>query len=76
MSAKRGDRVAPPARAAEWEVRYADTKAARGWEELCRQAPGNTRDAFEVMRSDPRPKEDMRHHRLRGILAHRKYGDR
>jgi hypothetical protein len=28
------------------------------------------------MRSDPRPPEDMRHHRLRGELALRKYGTR
>jgi hypothetical protein len=57
-------------------VRYADTKAVRGWEERCRHAPGNTRDAFDAMRAEPRPKEDMRRHRLRGELAYRKYGDR
>jgi hypothetical protein len=44
VSAKRGDRVAPPPRAAEWDLRFADFPAARGWEELCRHAPGNTRD--------------------------------
>jgi hypothetical protein len=76
VSPKRGDRVAPPPRAAEWEVRYADSKAAHGWEELCRQAPGNTRDAFDLMRSNPRPPEDLRHHRLRGSLATRKFGAR
>lgn len=76
MNAKRGERVAPPPRADEWEVRYADGKAAKGWEELCRQVPGNTRDAFEVMRSNPRPKEDVRHHRLRGSLKYRKFGSR
>jgi hypothetical protein len=57
-------------------VRYAGTKAANGWEDLCRQAPGNTRDAFELMQSDPRPAEDTRHHRLRGELASRKIGAR
>jgi len=32
-------------------VRFGETDAANGWDELCRQAPGNTRDAFELMRS-------------------------
>jgi len=76
VSPKRGDRVAPPPRAAEWDVRYADSQAAKGWEALARHAAGNTRDAFEVMRSEPRPKEDGRHHRLRGALATRKFGAR
>jgi hypothetical protein len=74
VSPKRNDRVAPPPRAGEWEIRYLTTEAARGWEELCRQAAGNTRDAYEVMRANPRPSEDSRHHRLRHDLATRKVG--
>ena len=46
MSPKRNDRVAPPPRPGEWEIRYATSEAANGWEDLCRQAPGNTRDAY------------------------------
>ena len=74
MSPKRNDRVAPPPRPGEWEIRYLTTEAARGWEDLCRQAPGNTRDAYEGMRTNPRPPEDSRHHRLRYDLATRKVG--
>lgn len=74
MSPKRNDRVAPSPRPGEWEVRYLNTEAARGWEELCRHAPGNTRDAYELMRANPRPPQDSRHHRLRYDLATRKVG--
>ncbi|HUY44547.1 MAG TPA: hypothetical protein VMV92_02285 [Streptosporangiaceae bacterium] len=74
MSPKRNDRVAPPPRPGEWEIRYLTTGAARGWEDLCRQVPGNTRDAYEVLRANPRPPEDSRHHRLRYDLATRKVG--
>lgn len=76
MSPKRRDRVAPPPRPHEWEIRYASNEAARGWEELCRQAPSNTRDAYDVMRTNPRPPEDTRHHRLRYDFATRKFGAR
>jgi len=74
VSPKRNDRVAPPPRPGEWVIRYLTTEAARGWEDLCRQAPGNTRDAYGVMRTSPRPPEDSRHHRLRHDLATRKAG--
>jgi hypothetical protein len=76
VSPKRRDRVAPPPRPDEWDVRFGQTDAAKGWEELCRQAPGNTRDAFELMRSGPRPPQDSRHQRLRGALAARALGGR
>jgi hypothetical protein len=74
VSPKRNDRVAPPPRPGEWEIRYATSEAAKGWEDLCRQAPGNTRDAYDVMRTNPRPPQDGRHHRLRHDLATRKFG--
>lgn len=35
MSPKRGDRVAPPAAGDQWELRFATTDAAKGWDELC-----------------------------------------
>ena len=38
VPAKRGDRVAPPARPDGWEARFATSEAAKGWEELCRVA--------------------------------------
>jgi CubicO group peptidase (beta-lactamase class C family) len=70
MSPKRGDRVAPPRRADEYELRFGTNDAAKGWEELCRHAPGSTRTAFEAIRSCPRPvPANPRQHRLKGALA-------
>ncbi|HZN20665.1 MAG TPA: hypothetical protein VFB84_21140 [Micromonosporaceae bacterium] len=70
MSPKRGDRVAPPARPSEYELRFATNDAAKGWEELCRQAAGNTRTAFETIRSSPCPAPPIeRQHRLKHDLA-------
>jgi hypothetical protein len=47
-----------------------DNEVAKGWEELCRQAPGNTRAAWMMMRSDPAlPVRSRRHQRLHGNLA-------
>jgi hypothetical protein len=70
VSPKRGDRVAPPPGPKEWEVRFHTNDAAKGWEELCRQAPGNTLAAWTTMRRNPAPlAEAPRHHRLQGNLA-------
>jgi hypothetical protein len=72
VSPKRGDRVAPPQGPDEWDVRFLDNQVAKGWEELCRQAPGNTRDAWTTMRSNPSPPSRApRHHRMSGDLATR-----
>jgi len=71
LSPKRKDHVAPPSVNDEWHVRFGTTDAAKGWDELCRQARGNTRGAFEAMRSNPRPNPTDRHHRLRGDLGKR-----
>lgn len=72
MSPKRGDRVAPPPGPWEWDVRFLDSEVAKGWEELCRQAPGNTRAAWTTMRERPAPRSaSARHHRLSGPLATR-----
>ncbi len=70
MSPKRGDRVAPPPESGGWDIRFAESEAAKGWEELCRQAPGSTLAAWTIMRLNPRPVvPSHRHHRLRGELA-------
>lgn len=76
MSPKRRERVAPPSVNDEWHVRFGSAAAAKGWDDLCSQAEANTRDAFELMRSTPRPPEDTRHSRLRGGLATRTYDGR
>jgi hypothetical protein len=70
VSPKRGDRVAPPARAGEYELRFGTGDAAKGWEELCRQAPANARVAFDAIRGNPRPTPPSeRQHRLKHDLA-------
>jgi hypothetical protein len=62
--------VAAPPGPEEWEIRFHTTEAAKGWEELCRQAPGNTRAAWIAMRQSPAPRvESPRHHRLQYELA-------
>ena len=67
---KRGDRVAPPPKADEWELIFGNSDAANGWEELVRQAPGPTRDAFDAISKDPRDTTSLgRQHRLYGGLA-------
>jgi len=72
VTLKRGDRVPPPPVRGERDIRFHTNAAADGWEELCRQAPGNTSAAFWTMRRDPVPRaETMRHHRLKGRMAMR-----
>jgi hypothetical protein len=47
-----------------------DIESANGWEDLCKQAPGNTLDAWTIMRTNPAPPvQSPRHHRLRAGLA-------
>lgn len=54
----------------EWDVRYGSNEAARGWEELSRQAPGNTAVAWQQMRTNPAPQPPtQRHHPLHDELA-------
>lgn len=77
MPAKRGDRVAPPARLGGWEAQFATSEAAKGWEELCRVVRGNTWEAWIVLTERPtRPENPKRQHRLRDQLATREIGGR
>jgi hypothetical protein len=77
MPAKRGDRVAPPARPDGWEARFATSEAAKGWEELCRAAQANTWEAWVVLTERPtQPENPSRQHRLRGQLAERQISGR
>ena len=70
--AKRGDRVAPPPRASEWDLRFGDGAAACGWDDLCRQAPGPTRDAYDILAKNPRNTSSPgRQFRLKGELVTR-----
>jgi hypothetical protein len=70
VSPKRGERVAPPAADGEWDLIYGTNEAAKGWGELCQQAPSNTLAAWRIMRANPAPTvQTDRHHRLKGSLS-------
>jgi hypothetical protein len=77
VSAKRGDRAAPPPRPDGYSVRFASNDAAKGWEELCRQAAPNTRAAFDAIEAEPCPSPPTsRQHPLKGSLATDTYAGR
>ena len=70
MSPKPGDRAAPPPFDQEYDIRFANTEAADGWEHLGRQAANNLRRAYEKIRANPRARDRPdRQHRLRGNLG-------
>ena len=69
---KRGERVAPPPAPGEWEIRYATSEAARGWEELCRNAPNSAAECWKALRKSPREAiNPKRQFRLKGTLGTR-----
>jgi hypothetical protein len=73
----RGSRVPAPPIDGEWDLRFANKKAAINWEQLCNAAAGNCAAMHAQLRSDPRQaKNPGRHHRLRGELASGKHGGR
>ncbi|NGN67057.1 hypothetical protein G5C51_24510 [Streptomyces sp. A7024] len=70
MSPKRGDRAAPPPVGDEYDLRFANTEAATGWEHLARHADTGLRRAYDRIRSTPQATDSPhRHHRLRGNLG-------
>lgn len=70
MPAKRGDRVAPPAASGQWDLRFATTSAAKGWDSLCQQTPANAAAAWSELRERPeRLSPTGRHHQLKGRLS-------
>jgi hypothetical protein len=67
MPSRRGDRAAPPPGPEQWDVVLHTSDAAKGWDELCRTAPGNTWEAWVVLRERPiQPVNRERQHRLKG----------
>ena len=77
MAKKRGARVAPPPRDGEWDLFFHDAEAADGWEELCQQARGATRIAWEALTRAPRDRSNpARQAQLRLALATRTIGGR
>ncbi|MFI6694463.1 hypothetical protein ACIBLA_22415 [Streptomyces sp. NPDC050433] len=70
MSPKRGDRAAPPPVDVEYDLRFANSEAATGWEHLSRHAAGNLRRAYDRIRAHPRAADTPeRQHRLKGALG-------
>jgi len=52
------------------QLRFATDEAARGWEELRREAPGNARLAFDAIEADPSPTPPTgRQHPLKDALS-------
>jgi hypothetical protein len=77
VAKKRGARVAPPPRDGEWALFFHDAEAADGWEELCEQARGATRIAWETLTRAPRDRSNpARQSQLRLDLATRTIGGR
>jgi hypothetical protein len=70
VSPGRGDRAAPPPIGGEYDVRFANSQAAQGWEELGQHAGPNLRRAHDALRADPRSRlKPERQHRLHGGLG-------
>lgn len=58
-------------------IRFATNDAAKGWEDLCRQAAANTRTAFDAIETNPCPTPPTsRQHQLKGQLATDTYAGR
>ena len=77
MSPKRGDAVAPPVIGNEWRLEFATTEAAKGWPQLCSEAPTNTRLCWDALRTTPASTANLdRQHRLRGRLGTFRHGGR
>jgi hypothetical protein len=69
MSPKKGDAVPQPTVGTEWRIRFNTNDAAKGWQDLEHQAPGNLRKAWQTMRDSPGGPPTSRHHQLAGPLA-------
>lgn len=66
----RGSRVPAPPTGDEWDLRFADKKAATNWERLCNTAASNCAAMHAQLRKDPRQAVNTRrHHRLLGELG-------
>lgn len=57
------------------DLRYGDSGAVAGWEQLCSQAPGPALTAWTALRTDPRARS-QRQHPLKGDFATRSIGGR
>jgi hypothetical protein len=69
MGVRRGEPVERPA---PWDFIFGDLRAAKGWEQLCRAAPGPADEAWVAITSHP-TRTDQRQHQLKGALATGRY---
>lgn len=77
MTPKRGDRATPPPPPGGYTLKFATGDAAKGWDELCRVAPANTRTAYQLLESNPCPDPaTSRQHQLKGSLSTDTHGGR
>ncbi len=67
---KRKERVSPPPAAGGWDLRYANSEAVKGWEQICAVAASNARTAWEKITAEPRDRSS-RQHPLKGSLGQR-----
>jgi hypothetical protein len=66
-------RVAPPPAAGGWDLVHLDNKCENGWHDLCQQAPGSARAAYDQIIKDPQHHSD-RQHPLRGEFGKKTVG--
>jgi hypothetical protein len=66
---KRGERVAPPPRPGEWELRFSD--GADDWEKLVANIPSAALACYEALSKDP-VSYSQRQKQLRGEFSTRK----
>lgn len=67
---QRGERVAPPPGPGEYDLTFGTSEAAKGWIDLCAQAPANAWEMWRALRAEPAPTvRTSRHHPLKGSLS-------
>lgn len=69
---KRGQRLPPPPKEGEWDLRYA-TKESLAFAEMEKQFPGNTAEAKARLKTAPTTRTDVQKP-LRGTLGTRRIG--
>jgi hypothetical protein len=69
MSPKRGDAVAPPPLGDEWAIRFGPKDAADVGQNSPPRRAGNTRKAWDLMRTAPGCDPNERHTQLKGDYA-------
>ncbi len=67
---KRGGAAFRPPKTNEWRIRLATSEAAKGWNELSRQVPGQVASLHDRLTYDPRHVDNpQRQGRLKGTIG-------